>query len=84
MTLQLPGPFAKSAEIFASTKNDCDEYDGSDSAAQSQQAEDRLPGHGVQKFFILCTENQAYVLGVNVRNMKMDFNTGGTRRWVGQ
>ena len=60
MTLQLPGPFAKSAEIFASTKNDCDEYDGSDSAAQSQQAEDRLPGHGVQKSFILCTEDQAY------------------------
>ena len=53
MTLQLPGPFAKSAEIFASTKNDCDEYDGSDSAAaQSQQAEDRLPDHCVQKSFI--------------------------------
>ena len=25
-----------------------------------------------------------YRLGVQVRNMKMDFNTAGTWRWVGQ
>ena len=27
---------------------------------------------------LICT------LGVKVRNLKMDFNTGGTWRWVGQ
>ena len=25
-----------------------------------------------------------YILGVKIRNMKMDFKTGGTWRWVGQ
>ena len=25
-----------------------------------------------------------YILGAKVRNMKMDFNTGGTWCWVGQ
>ena len=35
--------------------------------------------------FLLCiTEVISFKVGVKVRNMKMDFNTGGTWRWVGQ